>query len=327
MRYHRRGFTLVELLVVIAIMGILVSLLLPAVNAAREAARRTQCLNNLRQLSLAALVHENTHQSLPTGGWGWWWVGDADRGFDEKQPGGWIFNILSYVEESNSYDRCKDGDPAQMSQAQRDAARDVVTSPLATINCPSRRAAVAYPKPIDGTFIAYNASRNFPRNNVAGRSDYAINAGDQNRNEIDGGPASYAAADGNYNWQDNRSMTGVSFYRSTIRLRHIIDGATNTYLLVEKYLNPVDYLTGRDGGDNETWCTGFNNDNFRVAFAEPLADRPGFRDTQRMGSAHAAGFLASHCDGSVGLVTYEIDLLAHQRSANRRNANETGSGN
>ena len=89
---HRtlRGFTLVELLVVIAIIGILIALLLPAIQAAREAARRSQCKNNLKQMGLAAQNHLSTQKCFPSGGWGFLWVGDPDRGYGNRRAVGSI---------------------------------------------------------------------------------------------------------------------------------------------------------------------------------------------------------------------------------------------
>jgi prepilin-type N-terminal cleavage/methylation domain-containing protein len=99
---RRDAFTLVELLVVIAIIGILIALLLPAVQAAREAARRAQCRNHLRQLAVAMLTHESTHGFFPSGGWGHRWTGDPDRGTGYRQPGGWAYAVLPYLEGSSA---------------------------------------------------------------------------------------------------------------------------------------------------------------------------------------------------------------------------------
>ena len=80
-RLHRAAFTLVELLTVVAIVGVLVALLLPAVQSAREAARRVACGNNVRQLALGCLQHHDQQGFFPSGGWGWCWTGDPDRDF------------------------------------------------------------------------------------------------------------------------------------------------------------------------------------------------------------------------------------------------------
>src|SRR5829696_5080832 len=141
-----RGFTLVELLVVIAIIGILVALLLPAVQAAREAARRAQCMNHVKELALACVNHESTHKHFPSGGWGLLWVGDADKGSGEEQPGSWLYNILPYIEEQARHDMPKDGQAnGAPQQKQKDGAfAMVIMAAPPVFHCPSRRPAMPY---------------------------------------------------------------------------------------------------------------------------------------------------------------------------------------
>src|SRR5579871_7071457 len=114
----KRAFTLVELLVVIAIIGILIALLLPAINAAREAGRRMSCRNNLKQQGLGCLNHVSTYGFYPTGGWGWFWVGDPNMGYDKAQPGGWCYNILSFMEYKGLHELGADGPAGSQKQMQ-----------------------------------------------------------------------------------------------------------------------------------------------------------------------------------------------------------------
>jgi prepilin-type N-terminal cleavage/methylation domain-containing protein/prepilin-type processing-associated H-X9-DG protein len=162
---QRNGFTLIEVLVVIAIIGILIGFLLPAVQAAREAARRSSCANNLKQLALACELHEKSHQIYPTGGWGANWVGDPDSGFSTRQPGGWIYNVLPYIEQE-SLRRIGSGKPPA---TKRTALVELLQTPIPTLHCPSRRLPRALP------YTGPRPLQNVDPPSEVAKSDYAIN--------------------------------------------------------------------------------------------------------------------------------------------------------
>jgi prepilin-type N-terminal cleavage/methylation domain-containing protein/prepilin-type processing-associated H-X9-DG protein len=347
-RVARRGFTLIELLVMVSIVGILAAMLLPAIQSAREAARRTDCMNNVKQLALAALNHHDAQGFYPTGGWGWFWVGDADRGYGKEQPGGWIYNLLPYCEQRPLHDLPSDGLPEERTRVQRVGAAAVIESPLSIINCPSRRAVAVFPLTANesGNLGFFNSITP----NAAGRSDYAINAGDVYcewpNHALGQGPSSYEDAkiwSANRTWGSEQTrysrtpsgenaLTGISYERSMISIRHVSDGISKTYLIAERYIPQSEYMTGLSDGDNETWCTGFNNDNYRktarlvgsqIVELTPIPDTA--QDVEdsmgRFGAAHPGGWNASFCDGSVRTISYDIDWRVHRDMGNRADGN------
>jgi prepilin-type N-terminal cleavage/methylation domain-containing protein len=310
-----RAFTLVELLVVIAIIGILIALLLPAVQAAREAARRVQCKNHLKQLSLAAMAHESAQGFFPTGGWGAYWSGDPNRGFDRDQPGGFFFNVLPYTEQADLHRMGKGADPGP---AKTQALDSRCRIPVSFFHCPSRRAAKC--RPVWGYTWQNFHNLGLVNGDPVAKTDYAVNAGVK----ACGGasladPQTYQQADTTYAWPDPATIAGVSFVRSEIRIRDVEDGTTNTYLVGEKYLMPDVYENSEDGGDNGTAYDGHNCDNERTSnYVEPpMQDRPGLYNGWCWGSAHAAGFHMAFCDGSVRTISYDIEPETHWRLANR----------
>jgi prepilin-type N-terminal cleavage/methylation domain-containing protein len=316
---RKTGFTLVELLVVIAIIGILIALLLPAIQAAREAARRMQCANNLRQLGIGAQVHVNTQNYFPSGGWGWWWMGDPDRGYGRTQPGGWFYSLLPSIEQKAMHDMGK----CQTTAQKMAAATAVARTPIAMMHCPTMRPNILFPNPWSGTGIAFNANPNPANDNVVARGDYAANAGSQLQDQYSGGPGSADAATvtsyfGSHNSDD--MFNGVIYERSQVSIRQIRRGTAHTLLFGERYLNPDDYYTGNDPADNENLYVGANNDNCRNTNAgfPPMRHRRGSSNDFAFGSAHGIAFNVVYCDCSTQSISYDIDPAVWEKCGNRK---------
>ena len=293
------AFTLVELLVVIAIIGILVALLLPAVQAAREAARRTQCKSNLKNIGLAMINHHDTQGFLPAGGWGFVWMPDPDAGYGESQPGSWFYSLLAFIEEGALRDI-----GSGLTQAQKpDALRQLLVSPISILNCPSRRPSTPYPfgsgsgsqyrilGETPDTIVTFDP-RTDPGNSF--RGDYAgVTSGgfqtyaDQNfgapntpeyrRGTIpvdSSGPDNKEDADvawkrklgGRVNgtkWEVEMSAdkNGCILSRKPVQLRKIIDGTSKTIAIAEKSANSERYQNGQSKTDDQSVYNGFDRDN------------------------------------------------------------------
>jgi prepilin-type N-terminal cleavage/methylation domain-containing protein/prepilin-type processing-associated H-X9-DG protein len=266
--YGRVAFTLVELLVVIAIIGILIGLLVPAVQKVREAAARISCANNLKQIAIAFHTHHDAYQCFPTGGWDWWYTPTYVNGQAVAGPGqqaGWGFQILPFIEGDNIW---KGGQATN----DPDRIRVAVGTTSRVFFCPSRRG----PQTVIFSNPAY----------------------------FNGTPVTTALCD---YAASNYEETGVVRYRIPTRFADITDGTSNTLLVGDKRLNRS-RLGQPQEDDDIGYSDGFDNDVVRYTNRPPAPDynAPTGDGDWRFGSSHTGGFNAAFCDGSVHFIHYSI---------------------
>ncbi|MEO0528990.1 MAG: DUF1559 domain-containing protein [Planctomycetota bacterium] len=216
------GFTLVELLVVIAIIGILVALLLPAVQAAREAARRTQCNNQLKQIALAIQNYHDAQGQFPNG-----------RTGTNEFSVAWTYSILPQLEEQTIHDAYNPDFPVH---ADENAAAMRVG--IATYVCPSRRDPGA-----DRDFDNNDqpAGSNSEPRGVAVRGDYAANAGleedmGMENNDYEEGQEDESEPINFLEWHTDLSLAGPIFSNSRVNARRVVDGLSKTLAVGERHI-------------------------------------------------------------------------------------------
>ncbi len=341
------GFTLVELLVVIAIIGILVALLLPAVQQAREAARRTQCTNQLRQIGLAILNLENAVRSFPGGGIEPWprieLYSSGGKAFGPKKQGmSWAFQILPYLEEGAVH-----GINTQ---------EELQAQPIGIYFCPSRRGPTSFAgQGDDGVSVPrwlmdYSSLTPAPSRSQVGNAIFdallqpqanlpGVNRGcylsygfwgvRRYANDFNPLPKSilrdYTGFWGvivRSSYLVNATSGAVTElgYDPVTTMRRIKDGTSKTAMVAEKRL-PLNSVPG-DPYDDRGWSDGWDLDTVSLAICSPLPDTTQFQGQWRVdgiapGSRHSSGMNSVFADGSVHFIDFDVNVEMFNRLAHR----------
>jgi prepilin-type N-terminal cleavage/methylation domain-containing protein len=332
----KSGFTLVELLVVIAIIGILIALLLPAIQAAREAARRTQCINNLKQIGLAVQNHTSALGHFPTGGTTpWVRLEEYVNTPAFRTAMSWGFQILPYREDEIIHQKMHDK-PNALGWKAVDQIRQ---TPVPMYFCPSRRKPTQWSNPAHTEtpesywLIDYAAV-------TPGKADQpertTLNPGDF------------------YGWHpQNKCRTtletcvytmpkSVEFHGIIVRtdftldgpgsagntspttFARIADGTSKTLMIAEKRVPPFSYEAGGHWADDCGWGDGWDGDVIRAGWypigPDVTIEQSGLTSHDYgycLGSAHSFGVHGLFGDGSVRGISYDVSRVTLNRLANR----------
>ncbi|WP_442482245.1 DUF1559 family PulG-like putative transporter [Aeoliella sp. SH292] len=326
-----RGFTLVELLVVIAIIGILVALLLPAVQAAREAARRSQCVNNLKQIGLAIMNYESSQKKLPPGSMGCDGTGTAECGQVERTSASMFLAILPYMEMQPLYDSFN-----------IETGNVWTTTPSGSWDTPW----LTYPNKVQGVATVVEGYRCPSTTGQAVMEHSFIRRGS---NYVQAAQGNYAAVHGAMGTTGcdfsgagpgnaihvdvKHHNTGPFVYLKSRKIRQISDGMSNTMFVGEVDTRPVDRGTARaslQGVADRTlqmlsanaWSFALRHcDSLRTTY-NPLntlqgqgvilaATLPGGGNNGAFGSEHPGGASFVYGDGRVEFLTDDIDSAAY----------------
>jgi prepilin-type N-terminal cleavage/methylation domain-containing protein/prepilin-type processing-associated H-X9-DG protein len=303
-RRPRRAFTLVELLVVIAIIGVLVALLLPAVQAARESARRMSCQNNIKQCGLAIQNYHDIYLTLPTGGLG-----------TGNQMGFHVF-ILPLIEQGNLYN--------DSTKFNFNASWTVLTSTTVTGGMQAKVPAFYCP-----SFFEQKGVHSNNTSMVVYTTHYFGVMGAKGPNYTFQGASTPSSRGGFAN-------NGVLYRDSKVRLAEITDGTSNTFAVGEISWYPEKVPGGGYAASRRGWAQGFDGEadgstahsckninfgiNVRGYTATPVVEY--FNDVS-FGSLHPGGANFVYCDGSTRYIPANVDIALYKATASRGDGETT----
>lgn len=299
---RKTGFTLIELLVVIAIIAVLIALLLPAVQQAREAARRSQCKNNLKQMGLALHNYHSSHATLPSGV-----VYKAKSptsntsGANVRNGFGWQVMILPYIDHGTLFSEFNFSDSYRLTKH-----IDLSKNRIAVFLCPSTPTVLSghATEGPNGQYTLHYWGNQGPRGTNPEGGTYRFVEESQH------------ATRGGY------SLQGLFHANSSVKFAHITDGLSNTLMLGE---------SGWEGNTlNRSWPRGGNEDDIDTASAKdvvrPINERiiPARGNETSFGSCHVGGAQFVMADGSVRMISENIFMNTYKSLASRDGGEVTG---